>query len=558
MPNETITDKTERTVIQSTTISEFNVNDDKWKIWKQRLGIHFAEINCTDENAILLKSVGTPALELLTNLCDPIEPMKKEFTELLDILDEHYTPPTIVYHERKIFHDAIRDDSESVSAWYARIKKLALQCKYGTDLDVMVKDKFITQLPEKIFTRLCEEDEKLTLANAFKKSLILETKFALRKEGTDSDVNLVRLPRANQNQRNRNSSNNNNNSSKQPHGKKTACTRCGWKTHEANNCAYKEATCHSCSKKGHLSTVCRNKNKKNFNFIDPNSNNDNSVSYVNSFSDGNLFDFRLYSLADDESKELYWLKVVFGGTEMDIACDTGAPRTFVPRTFYEKHLSQYPLTKCNIPYRNYGGIKIDLIGECLPSITYSGTNRRITVVVTDANAPPLLGRNFLRAFGFLLVQSNPNNEIHVHSIESETQHFPIIVNQIKSEFSDLFDGQLGKYNVCEVSLQIDSDAKPIFCKPRSIPIAWKSEIEQNLRDLVANGVLEQVETSKLGTTVVPVPKPDGKLRVCGDYKTTLNKFLVDVKYPLPLIEEIFTSLQGGELFSKLDMSAAYN
>lgn len=177
----------------------------------------------------------------------------------------------------------------------------------------------------------------------------------------------------------------------------------------------------------------------------------------------------------------------------------------------------------------------------------------ITVIVTNANAPPLLGRNFLRAFGFHLVQHS------VNSIDSiEHNKFPVIVDQIKSEFSNLFDGELGKYNICEVSLQIDNDAKPVFFKPRPVPIAWKSKIEQNLRDLVEKGVLEQVNSSKWGTPLVPVPKPDGNLRVCGDYKVTINKFLVDVKYPLPLIEEIFASLQGGELFSKLDMTAAYN
>ncbi|XP_055918303.1 uncharacterized protein K02A2.6-like [Eupeodes corollae] len=494
------------TVVHSTTISEFNPSEDKWGIWKERLDIHFTEINCTDEKAkkaILLKSIGSSAYELLRSLCDPKTPVNIDLSELCDILESHFTPPTIVYHERKNFHDAIRNENESVSTWYARIKKLALQY------------------------------ENLSLADALKKAMIFETKFAM-KVNTDSEVNYMSSKKG-QKPRNKCNNNNNRKTPVQPPGKKTACTRCGWKTHEATTCPYKEATCHTCSKKGHLSSVCRSKqenNKKNFNFI----NSSNSNPYVNSISNGNSFDFSLYS--DDESSGMYCLKVKFSGTMMDIACDTGAPRTFVPKTFY-KHLSQYPLTAS--------------------SITYEDTSKCITVVVTDANAPPLLGRNFLRAFKFLLVQMDQNHENLVHSIRSpENRSLSVIVDQIKSQFSELFDGQLGKYTVCEISLQIDSQAKPVFCKPRPIPIAWKSEIEQNLRDLVANGVLEQIETAKWGTPLVPVPKPDGKLRVCGDYKTTINKFLVDVKYPLPLIEEIFTSLQGGELFSKLDMSAAYN
>ena len=81
----------------------------------------------------------------------------------------------------------------------------------------------------------------------------------------------------------------------------------------------------TCSKKGHLSSACRSKdnNKENFNFIDSNPN-VNFIPDVNLESDGNSFDFSLYSVTDDESNERYWMKVVFGGTRMDIACDTGA------------------------------------------------------------------------------------------------------------------------------------------------------------------------------------------------------------------------------------------
>lgn len=275
---------------------------------------------------------------------------------------------------------------------------------------------------------------------------------------------------------------------------------------------------------------------------------------MNSIYDGNSFDFSLYSLSDDESRELYRLPVEIRGIGVTLTCDTGAPSTFVSRTFYEKYLSQFPIKKCENPYKAYGGTRIRLIGECIASVTYRGTEQCITVVVTDVEAPPLLGRNFLRAFGFQLAQNNQVNSID--SIDISKSSF--IIGQIKNEFPLLFDGKLGKFNLCEISLSIDSDAKPVFFKPRPIPFAWKSKIEASLRDLVEKGVLEQVDNSAWGTPIVPVPKPDGSLRCCGDYKITINKFLADFKYPLPLIEEIFASLQGGQLFSKLDMTAAYN
>ena len=47
------------------------------------------------------------------------------------------------------------------------------------------------------------------------------------------------------------------------------------------------------------------------------------------------------------------------------------------------------------------------------------------------------------------------------------------------------------------------------------------------------------------------------MRVCGDYKVTINPALQVDPYPLPRVDELFASLSGGERFTKLDLSRAY-
>lgn len=109
------------TVIQSTTITEFNPSEEKWIIWEERLHIHYDEIECSVDDtkrAVLLKSIGSSAYELLRSLCDPVSPIKKKFADLITILDEHYTPPNIIYHERKLFHDATRTEHASNACPY--------------------------------------------------------------------------------------------------------------------------------------------------------------------------------------------------------------------------------------------------------------------------------------------------------------------------------------------------------------------------------------------------------------------------------------------------------
>ena len=50
---------------------------------------------------------------------------------------------------------------------------------------------------------------------------------------------------------------------------------------------------------------------------------------------------------------------------------------------------------------------------------------------------------------------------------------------------------------------------------------------------------------------------DGSIRICGDFRLTINQAAPCEKYPLPKINDIFASLAGGQLFTKLDLSQAY-
>ena len=58
--------------------------------------------------------------------------------------------------------------------------------------------------------------------------------------------------------------------------------------------------------------------------------------------------------------------------------------------------------------------------------------------------------------------------------------------------------------------------------------------------------------------VVLVPKHDGSVRICGDFKGTINPILQAQQYPLPRIEDIFAHLAGGQKFSKIDPCQAYH
>ena len=104
---------------------------------------------------------------------------------------------------------------------------------------------------------------------------------------------------------------------------------------------------------------------------------------------------------------------------------------------------------------------------------------------------------------------------------------------------------------------MDKDATPKFCKARPVPYALKSKIETELSRLEKQGVIKPVEFSQWAAPIVPIVKGDGTIRICGDYKLTVNRAAKTDAYPLPRIEDLFASLTGGQLFTKLDLAHAY-
>ncbi|XP_052813877.1 uncharacterized protein K02A2.6-like [Mya arenaria] len=72
------------------------------------------------------------------------------------------------------------------------------------------------------------------------------------------------------------------------------------------------------------------------------------------------------------------------------------------------------------------------------------------------------------------------------------------------------------------------------------------------------GIVYKVKHSEWATPLVVVPKPDKGVRICGDYKVTVNREISEEQYPIPNTEDLFATLAGGQKFTKLDLSQAYS
>ena len=93
---------------------------------------------------------------------------------------------------------------------------------------------------------------------------------------------------------------------------------------------------------------------------------------------------------------------------------------------------------------------------------------------------------------------------------------------------------------------------------RSVPYSMKCLVDQEIDRLVEEGILEPVTVAEWAAPVVPVLKSDKKsVRLCGDFKMTVNQASKLDRYPIPKIEDLLARLAGGKKFTKLDMSQVY-
>ncbi|KAJ8735337.1 hypothetical protein PYW07_006957 [Mythimna separata] len=129
---------------------------------------------------------------------------------------------------------------------------------------------------------------------------------------------------------------------------------------------------------------------------------------------------------------------------------------------------------------------------------------------------------------------------------------------ITERYKELFDGGLGRYTGGKATLRVRDGAAPVFHRARPLPYALRDRVDAELERMLRDGVIEPVDCSDWASPLVPVNKADGSLRICADYKATVNPVLLVDRYPLPKIDDVIVRLSGAQYFSKIDLSQAYN
>ena len=99
------------------------------------------------------------------------------------------------------------------------------------------------------------------------------------------------------------------------------------------------------------------------------------------------------------------------------------------------------------------------------------------------------------------------------------------------------------------------DAVPIKMAPYKIAPHKLPAIRAEIQEMLEKGVILPSK-HPFSSLVVMVPKKDGTIRMCIDYRK-LNVITVKDAYPLPRISQTIDALQGAGFFSFLDLASGY-
>ena len=516
-------------------IEEFDSVHEDWPEYVERLGFFFDANGIGDDadkkRAVFLTVVGATTYKLLRSLVSPSKPGEKSYADLITVLSAHFNPPPSVIVQRFKFHTRCREPGESVAVFVSQLRSLSEHCKFGTTLEDMLRDRIVCGINDNAIQKRLLAEPELSFKKAVELAQGMETaardakelqKPTSTRETCKETTGVLKI--------------NPSSNVKSP----ATCHRCGKPGHLASRCAFKQAKCYHCGKTGHLRSVCRSKRKGpgKQHVARP-------VRIVQTEEEEDDMDSnRLNILQSRSSVPPLKVTVELDNHPIAMEVDTGAAFSMISESTFKELWPSRSLSKEEVRLCTYSGEPIQVLGSLTVAVSYRSQQSQEPLLVVKGDGPSLLGRNWMN---HIQLDWKQINQVRLRSLHAVLQQHEAV-----------FQGGLGVLKGYQARILVDSNTRPRFFKARSVPYAYRDMVEKELDRLVSEGILEPVQYADWASPIVPVLKSDKKsMRICGDFKQTINPVSPLDRYPIPKVEDLFATLSGGRLFSKIDLSQAY-
>ena len=544
-------------------IDQFDPADEQWPQYVERLEQFFVANDITGDGkavkrrATFLSVVGRSTYNLLRSLIAPQKPTEKTFDELVEVLTAHYSPKPTEVMQRFRFNCRKRQEGETVANYVAELRRLAEHCNYGDTLDKMLRDRLVWGIRDKYIQKKLLAEAELTLKDALRIAQSAETaEKNLREMEVESHKEGVHFIKRQRQQRQRQPRQrqqqhpSQQQHSSQPQNAQNSvpgnCTRCGKGGHRSSDCPYKNLVCRGCHRRGHLQRMCRSANagSSNTSGTAP-----AGVKQVGESEDSESKADDLWLVEEVGGiHKLYQppikVPVCVDGVNVCMELDTGASVSIVSETQYKQWWPGRSLDSSPIRLQTYSKQPLTVVGSLSVVVEYESQKVTLPLVVVEGSGPMLMGRNWLNAIKL--------NWAKIHYTQAPR------LQEVLAKYSEAFEKGLGTFKGEEVSIAVDPEASPQFHKARPLPYAMKKMVEDELERLVKEGTLKPVDYAEWAAPIVAVLKSDREsVRVCGDFRMTVNPVSKLHRYPLPKVEDLFATLSEGKVFSKIDLTQAY-
>jgi transposase InsO family protein len=551
----------------------FNYDTTTWSSYRDRMGFYFHAngiVTDAERKSLFLWSVGDHVYSLLESLVAPRLLTEAELTyvNLIEILDKHYDDTKNIMTATYNFFSCYQKSGQSFTEWKAELYDKVRRCGFTTStlatkpIDRAIRDMYVIGIrnPKIRQALLKEQDPDLQAAE----KLILAAErleqdvrhFAHPLKDNNSSVDKIHDQQFKSNKQKQTYSNKNRDYKSNNHNDKrrdyklnnldkdrtyNPCETCGSTKHLRSNCKFRDYTCNYCKKNGHLEKVCRQKKNEQL-----------STKHITTVSKLNSSNLSISPIRSLDFSCMISLEV--NGNPITFEIDTGSSHTII--SMLDWHRLQSPtLSSSTLRLKCYSGKSLAISGECVVPVKYNNHTYNLQLIVVQDAHPPLLGLQWIRFLhldlNHLIRDAQPDN-YHIHQVV-----FASKLQTILQKYNHVLNNKLGHCTKMKAHIELKPNATPKFFKPRPIPFAYIDGVKEEITRKVAAGILERVDTSLWAAPIVPVKKPNGKIRICGDFKVTINPHTLVDQHPIPSIEELFSRLRNGQQFTKLDLSDAY-